>query len=160
MNDIPWTEYGSFEVSEGRLVISDPCRKKVGGEGLNLMIVAKAGSWDVHAQLTPVGPVSLETVHCGQVRDLVRWVEQGEWLPVDSAQVGFFDAQAYHPEDEAWYQRCCEITNNGDGVGALLCGVVSATTHGDGDYPVFLACDREGVVVGVRVLFEDPDDRG
>jgi hypothetical protein len=67
-------------------------------------------------------------------------------------------------DESTFYGDACALTLTEGAVGGLLKsgrGVVSTTGYGDGDYRVVLSYDRDGLVIGIMVVFiedESEDD--
>lgn len=91
-------------------------------------------------------------------------------IGVDSGQAGFFDKayyEKYHngeyvddnPDDNAWYNRVCDITLNGDNCGTIdNKGVVSSSGYGDGCYSVYGAYNENNELIALQLEFIWDDD--
>jgi hypothetical protein len=156
MIGVNWIDFGSFELPSGRLVISDPCYRKLGSDGLGALVEARPGTWRVSYAATESAPGALQAVHGFVAPEVLRWVETPAALAVDSAQMGVVDERFYKPDNQRWYDRCCELTCTPPHAGTFPAGAVTATYYGDGDYPLLLARGADDRVLGVRVLFVDP----
>ena len=167
----------TFEVTSGKLVVSDPSYK-LGTWCQCTLDDVKNGTWEMeikHERNAESGPISKliahhEDHHC-------RFV--GEWINgnicVDSGQLGVFDYDHYKndsslkdlPEPsfmydyegtELFYRHCCDITLSKIGAGVIPHGCVSSSGYGDGSYVGEVFRDRDGKIVGVVVTFIDDDN--
>ena len=75
---------------------------------------------------------------------------------VDSGQILLIDP-CYVYKDEYGsggdYDQCCQITLSEDKAGQTDLGVVTATQHGDGCYPVYAQRDGYGRIKQVTITF-------
>lgn len=83
---------------------------------------------------------------------------------VDSGQAGLFDSALYPANgaaDEAFYDKCCDLTLGDAQAGSVGFGIVSSSGYGDGGYNCFVKTNTEGEVVGVAIVYichgEDED---
>jgi hypothetical protein len=155
---VKWIDFGSFELLSGRLVIGDPCYREVERSGLGALVAARPGTWRVSYAATESAPGALQAVHGFVAPEVLHWVEAPAALAVDSAQMGVVDERFYKPDNQRWYERCCQLTCTPPHAGTFPAGAVAATYYGDGDYPLMLARGADDRVLGVRVLFVEPDE--
>jgi hypothetical protein len=167
----------SFEVTSGALMASDPCYTSdvwCAGKIDNV----KNGKWLSHVE------ISDEKIWGKRVASLQAWLfnsSPSNWtrvggpnsggpnFGVDSGQFGFFDYNYFinHESEREYdspgfYKDCCDLTLSTDQFGAIDQGVVSSSGFGDGSYPVYIAKNANGEVIGVKVVFisdeEDEED--
>lgn len=98
---------------------------------------------------------------------------------VDSGQLGIFDAASYRNDSAAgslgapaldfvlpdhtnegdrWYEQICRFTLDDLGYGSYDSGIVSSSGWGDGMYPLDVARNDQGQIVGMLVTFIDLDE--
>jgi hypothetical protein len=108
------------------------------------------------------------------VPDRPHWKGLHRDIGVDSGQAGFFDWQHFRsrsavPADwpwkrpmlipqQPWYSMCCDVTLFGDHAGVIPYGAVSSSGWGDGGYRAYALRDDAGVVVGLRLVFLNPNE--
>ena len=163
---------GSFNVTSGKVVISDPCYSEIKERS------AINGLWKSYVNLNGEGRVtSLVAEYQGLVDAGAKWLRDRP-EGVDSGQMSVFDSSFYRKDaegkgkisksweymeddkdDGAFYGACCTLTcgeSNGVGTpgGVLEHGVVSQTGYGDGSYPVFLKFSgTHKRIVAIKVKF-------
>jgi len=161
---------GTFEVTSGKLVVTDPCYTK-GTHCAAVLDNVKNGTW--------VGKVHINDerswgARVAEVRAYAKGFSSGAEsrmdvnLGVDSGQLGIFDHDSY-PNGECgeygdmgtFYGRACEQTcpqdEKAESIGAGIVdgmGINSSSGFGDGSYRGYVWYDRDHkTVVGVRVVF-------
>ncbi len=179
---------GEFEVTSGRLIVSDPSydlhtvQRQSGIDDRALSRRWKATI--IVREFT--GPTDRrvgvlvarhESVHS---LDELEWKEVPGSIGVDTGMVVVCDKSRFHDQsivpqgqkfsfgesrnepalaDDLWYSYCCELTRPPKVGAAFAGGVVSNAGWGDGAYAGFVARDKEGVLVAVRVEFIDEKGR-
>lgn len=158
-----------FELGS-KTVVSDPCYSDI-GDHCSLVLGTKPGKW-----LAAVDVVD-EYFWGKRVAALRAWTlgvvtdtREPHDVCVDSGQMSIVDFDYYEGDNEGFgdestfYGDACALTLTEGAVGGLLKsgrGVVSTTGYGDGDYRVVLSYDRDGLVIGIMVVFiedESEDD--
>ncbi|EJW19339.1 hypothetical protein PAV_1c03130 [Paenibacillus alvei DSM 29] len=164
---------GQFEVTTGKLVVSDPCYDL--NENTIIMGVldnALNGTWDAYVSKTEVqdwGEACAKLIAChSSVADkleAIEWVKGNFIVGVDSGQAGIFDVSKFRiPDADAegnesdnadsdWYFACCDITESNEDAGVLDGGVVSRTGFGDGAYAAYYAVNGQNQIMGVKIIF-------
>ena len=153
---------GEFKVKSGKLFLSDPCYSREiwcqikdieaeNGDWNAFVIESDDNHWDNGNNIC----AELLASHNDALSIFQTIFDQGEELPsevgVDSGQAGIYDDEAFHSEDENWYDKNCNITVKNK-AGVLDGGCVSRSGYGDGDYPAYVV-RRNNKVVGVRIKF-------
>ena len=152
-------------------MVSDPCY------GLNtwcqgVLENVLPGIYDCEVEYSDEGDwgirvASIEVTHedCG-----VHSFEMADFqVGVDSGQAGIFDYEYYaqyhtdwstrpHVDDE-WYDRVCDITLTRESAGTIDDrGLVSSSGFGDGGYACWIARERNGYIVAIRIEYITEDD--
>lgn len=164
-------ELGTFEVSCGQLIVSDPCYS-LDTWCQGILQNVKNGIWK--------GFVLRGTADWGDERvwEIFAYHEKHRTFPdaicekqtfevgVDSGQAGIFNKDDFHGgEDDygdgGWYDECCKITLDApDCAGTLTGGIVSSSGFGDGGYFCYVS-KKDEEIVAVRIVFlgdEDEED--
>lgn len=154
--------YGTIEISNGRIVCSDPCYKS--GEWCADSFPAKNGIYRVYIYHTDNRNAILEIIHQDYDDNLyVYWDDADSACAVDSGTFGFFDKvyyDTYHDGelDEEWYENNVVLAD--DYLITECAGVWSSSGYGDGMYHLQCVwCNKENddadSVAGLRALFID-----
>lgn len=166
----------TFEVTSGRMAVSDPCYAP-GTWCMGYLDPVPNGTWIASAKyLIAAGwgerIAQLEIWH----KDALGKIEptEDDWSPadhidvgVDSGQAGFFDGDYFdqtprgeYGDTESFYGRACTLTHT-DAPGAphyqtfgslFGRGVVTSSGFGDGSYDCFVLL-HEARIVAVRLVF-------
>jgi hypothetical protein len=158
-----------FELGS-KTVVSDPCYSDI-GDSCSLVLDTKPGKWLAEVD------IANEYYWGRRVSALRAWTlgaaidaQEPHDVCVDSGQMSIVDFDYYEGDNEGFgdestfYGDACALTLTEGAVGGLLKsgrGVVSTTGYGDGDYRVVLSYDRDGLVIGIMVVFiedESEDD--
>jgi hypothetical protein len=161
----------TFEVTSGKLCISDPCYVKGTWCGLYDLPAAN-GIWEVDVHVIDAGDwgkrvASIIAKAKGQTE--VRSKKQkGFELGVDSGQMSIFDGATYPDSEEdtgdyddlkSFYGKCCAASSSNKRFGIVdKRGIVTTSGYGDGGYPCYLSYNDKGEVIGVIVTFIDDDE--
>ena len=153
--------YGTIEISNGRIVCSDPCYKS--GEWCADSFPAKNGLYRVYIYHTENRNAVLEIIHKDYDTNSVDWDDADSACGVDSGTFGFFDKEYYDNHhngelDEEWYDNNVVYADDyllTDGAGAW-----STSGYGDGMYDLQCVwCNKENddadSVAGLRAVFID-----
>ena len=127
------------------------------------------GSWGNRVSI-------LQAVHTDYVGKNLIWDDSGS-IGVDSGQAGIFCESSYRNDGidiktpgtdfvlpyndkpgDAWYEKMCKFTLCDNQWGSYETGVVSSTGFGDGMYPVDIARDKSGYIVGIKIIFIADDE--
>lgn len=159
---------GTFEVSSGILVVSDPCYE-LGTWCQGILENVKNGIWKGYiagikdnewgARVSKLFASHIEHTIPGNFFPERTDIDVG----VDSGQAGIFDKKHYHGKEDdygdgGWYDLCCNITLSKEGAGIVEGGIVSSSGFGDGEYVCDIARNKDGQIIGVQITFIDEED--
>lgn len=127
----------------------------------------QAGGWRVQVVKGTRGPnrgliLALNAYHDKEPAK-GDWADTNFSIGVDSGMAGIFfldywnDLRAGRRHQESWLRAAIDRTTRGRGWGRVTGGVVSATTFGDGVYPVYVRFNEGGMVSAVSVEFAGPE---
>ena len=147
-----------FEITSGRVHISDPCYDTSPNETDN--VPAKNGVWCSSVDYGIEGRVaSIRVWH----KDCPSpYCDKSFSYGVDSGQLGIFDASIYDSNSEygesGFYNDCCEATLSPERVGVVQGkGFVSSTGYGDGCYEGYSSF-HNGELIAFTVEFISQDE--
>jgi Protein of unknown function (DUF4241) len=165
---------GSFEVTSGKLRVTDPCYDKdVSCTGV---LDVPNGTWDAYVTRENQGAWGNRVTEIFvSLRDKAPW---NTWkltdidVGVDSGQAGFFDDAQFpdgntwgdNPVKEAFYDKICNLTcdmarTGADKFGGVVkFGAVSSSGYGDGGYNCYTQTDRDGNIVAAKIVFISDED--
>lgn len=153
--------YGTIEISNGRIVCSDPCYRS--GEWCADSFPAKNGLYRVYIYHKDKRNAVLEIIHQDYDTKSVDWDDADSACAVDSGTFGFFDKvyyDTYHDGelDEEWYND--NVVDADDYLITDGAGAWSSSGYGDGMYHLQCVwCNKENddadSVAGLRALFID-----
>jgi len=170
------TVIGNFRVVSGRVVVSDPCYE-IGTWCQGILDKVRKGEWVCQVSIAQENAcdrcVAELTAMRSPALDLgnPKWTAETSFeVGVDSGQAGIFDMAHYRDDriadgvqrlsreiicgQEPWYSLCCDRTSGSElGAGIIPCGVVSSSGFGDGSYRCYTQRDRDGYVIGIRIVF-------
>lgn len=177
---------GKFEVTSGKLRVSDPCYSP-NTWCSGVLNRVKKGTWYAETTMGEcwgMRNTSLVIRHesVDKIEDLPMpmWKRGKFTAGVDSGQCGFFDVDCYQkgelikkdpkfdascgdgdgkPMVDRFYNTCCDITLADRGAGIVPGGAVARSGVGDGTYPC-LYFRKGGVVIAAMLIFitDDEDD--
>ena len=172
-------EIGTFTVTSGKLVVSDPCYT-LGTWCMGHLDKVRNGKWKasvIHSDEASWGNRIAEvTAWIGRKPGhAAAWEKCAFEVGVDSGQAGIFDSNHYRRDadakgykytgedgpivpDEPWYSMCCDQTQTVNSAGVVPGGVVSCSGFGDGGYDAFVLKDKSGKIVAVRIVFIGADE--
>lgn len=154
-----------------KVMVSDPCY------GLNtwcqgVLENVLPGTYDCEVEYSDecacgirVAAIEVTHTHCGAYGFEATDFEVG----VDSGQAGIFDYEyyaKYHADtndssevDDDWYDRVCDITLSEESAGTIdELGFVSSSGYGDGGYGCWVARNRDGYIVAIRIEYITEED--
>lgn len=153
--------YGTIEISNGRIVCSDPCYYS--GIWCADSFPAKNGLYRVYIYHKDKKNAVLEIIHQDYDTKSVDWDDADSACAVDSGTFGFFDKvyyDTYHDGelDEEWYND--NVVDADDYLITDGAGAWSSSGYGDGMYHLQCVwCNKENddadSVAGLRALFID-----
>ena len=178
------TLLGSFEVTSGKIIISDPCYKLPENELANKIVNVPNGMWNAYISKHSDGSsVSELLIHHNSItlKDTNNiWLDYLTNVCVDSGQAGFFDLIHFRDdcnlqnnelatyidiEDDGdkWYAMCCNTTYSdkisGKYGGVVPNGVLSKSGYGDGRYSVSVGYkENEQEIVYLKIHFIEESD--
>ena len=154
---------------ENKVMVSDPCY------GLNtwcqgVLENVLPGTYDCEVEYSDEGDwgtrvAAIEVTH-QDYDGIIRFEPEDFEVGVDSGQAGIFDYDyycKYHTDDDVnddWYDKVCKITLAKNQAGTIDdLGLVSSSGFGDGGYTCYIARERNGYIVAIRIEFiTDEDD--
>ena len=170
------TVIGNFRVVSGRVVVSDPCYE-IGTWCQGILEKVRKGEWVCQVSVSREDACDRCVTELTALRNPAldlgnpKWTEETSFeVGVDSGQAGIFDMAHYRDDrvaqaverlsreticpDEPWYSLCCDRTSGSEmGAGVIPYGVVSSSGFGDGSYRCFTQRDREGYIIGIKIVF-------
>lgn len=175
------TPLGSFEVTCGKIRVSDPCYKMdVWCSG---SIESRNGIWDASAIILSdaetdgwgerVALLAIRHQECSipfttiSINNGLFWDAASFDVGVDSGIAGFYDQTEYeskHTEsgiDEGWlWDTVCKAVDKNINInaGVIQRGVVSSSGYGDGGYDCFYHIGEEGVADFIYIPFIYPEE--
>lgn len=167
---------GTFEVENGKVVVSDPCYER-GTWCAGTLDNVLNGTWTARVKMSDEGEWGMRVARLvvmhesanQRAYDITKWEQEGFQVGVDSGQAGIFDTKHFkrdadatglermsddviRPEDP-WYSMCCDRTLCDESAGVIPFGAVSSSGYGDGGYPCFAKRDGKGRVIGIGIMF-------
>ena len=158
---------GTFKVTGGKLVVTDPCYD-VGTWCQAVLKNVRNGEWRAEIDVHDFGKTGFGGKRVTRLRAFHASAEPaGPWnvedfdIGVDSGQAGFFSLDKY-PEQDAqdtdFYDTCCNVTLSPTHAGIVNdFGVVSSSGFGDGGYVLRTRKDEKKKFVALEVIFIDED---
>lgn len=156
-------EVGEFEVTGGRLVVSDPCYSP-GTWCAGVLDKVKNGTWESWVVVSDEGSwgsrvASLNARLKGTHDE--PWRRASFTVGVDAGQVCIVDEKHFRGGDGeyddrgSFYGDACDKSMNDLGAGILKSGhgVNSSSGFGDGSYTCYYGSDKDGNITSVRVVF-------
>ena len=152
---------GTYTQQSTKAIVSDPSYTYNKNDALSFSVAldnVAQGIWHTMIMLQDENP--------GRVMSLISVLEgvhvfdqSNDWgtvgdAGVDSGQLGIYDLDDYHADDEEWYDRNSNITLSNARAGIIGRGVVSRSGYGDGIYPVYVLM-RNNSIVGIWVDFRE-----
>ncbi|MED1666028.1 DUF4241 domain-containing protein [Brevibacillus laterosporus] len=160
---------GTFQITSGTLVVSDPCyecqqgisgivEEAAIGTWIGIIDQIDTGDWGERCAYVCAYHKSID------IEQVTNWEACDFIVGVDSGQAGIFEHQIYRVDDsvigetkfmpeDRWYSSCCDQTLGEPKAGVINGGVVSSSGFGDGGYEAFIAKNAEGKVIAVQIVF-------
>ncbi|MBM7111671.1 DUF4241 domain-containing protein [Brevibacillus laterosporus] len=165
---------GTFQITSGTLVVSDPCyecqqgisgivEEAAIGTWIGIIDQIDTGDWGERCAYVCAYHESID------IEQVTNWEACDFIVGVDSGQAGIFEHQIYRVDDsvigetkfmpeDRWYSSCCDQTLGEPKAGVINGGVVSSSGFGDGGYDAFIAKNAEGKVIAVQIVFITEED--
>lgn len=171
-------EIGTFEITSGTAVISDPadcidsgCQRVLRG--------VRRGVWSAHVVMdTDDGTRIARLVACASDEEhasgAAPWEHPDLWMSIDldSGLCGVFDKKGYRDvangtagksagwrarrrigEDDVWFDGCCDVVLHAPhGAGVIPCGCVASCGYDGGIYRCDYKRDDEGCIFCIKVV--------
>lgn len=181
-------ENRKFEVTSGKMVLSDPCyelgtwcqgiaENVKNGTWVGVLEQSDEGAWGVRNSILISMNVEAMEKNPLLERELMSSGDLINWGGVDSGQFGHFDYANYRKDENAidvpkvwedewesqegdkFYRACCYQTlETEDSFGVVPFGVLSSSGYGDGSYPTYGIKDENGEWVGFMTIFIGDDE--
>lgn len=151
-------DLGAFEVSTGKLVVSDPCYER-GTWCAGVLENVKKGTWKADVLYSDEGKFGTRVKRLRARHDdvrKIRWLRKRHApfdVGIDSGQAGFFDDDHFFPESDEWYGKACHATDWPALASVIDGGAVSQSGHGDGCYDCYYYTDDNDEVVAAELWF-------
>jgi SMI1-KNR4 cell-wall/Protein of unknown function (DUF4241) len=168
---------GTFKVTSGKLIISDPCYGYDEEDTEDLQVLLKSvkrGDWSATVSYDEEEVVHQLIVFWGNTEPEGEWIPIDQVIAVDSAQAGIFDftffdddekiidevENVYEMDDDVskYYIACCDAVASEQQGGIVPGGAVAMSGYGDGLYQVYIKQDASGEVVSVMIDFLESDE--
>jgi len=164
---------GSFKITSGQVMVSDPCYD-LGTWCQGIIKNVKKGNWKAKILVTNEGDWGSRVAAIIAWHESISevayvcssWNKQNFEVGVDAGMAGIFDLAEFHSEDDeynnpnSWYRRCCDLTDNKAGI-IDNSGIVSSSGYGDGSYECSTMEEGSGKVIAIMVdfgLLEEPEE--
>jgi hypothetical protein len=139
----------NFSVTNGKIVVSDPCY-----DSGDVRLLALNGKWLAAVRKTKEDVwgervASVLVHHEGFDPIGKKYNEDVKYIGVDSGQAGVFDSEAYNASGN-FYDSCCSATNKD--FGFVSGGFVTTSGYGDGGYPARVY-RHHGKAEAVEIVF-------
>lgn len=181
-------ENRKFEVTSGKMVLSDPCyelgtwcqgvaENVKNGTWVGVLEQSDEGAWGVRNSILISMNVEAMKKNPLLERELMSSGDLINWGGVDSGQFGHFDFANYRKDEnvidvpkvwedewesqegDKFYRACCYQTlETEDSFGVVPFGVLSSSGYGDGSYPTYGIKDENGEWVGFMTIFIGDDE--
>lgn len=181
-------ENRKFEVTSGKMVLSDPCyelgtwcqgvaENVKNGTWVGVLEQSDEGGWGVRNSILISMNVEAMEKNPRLEMELMSSGDLINWGGVDSGQFGHFDYANYRKDENAidlpkvwedewesqegdkFYRACCYQTlETEDSFGVIPFGVLSSSGYGDGSYPTYGIKDENGEWVGFMTIFIGDDE--
>ena len=158
---------GEFTVESGRIRVTDPCYEP---DTWCAYVIddAKKGLWTAKLSYME-GRVSELRINHFSHSTVEPAAKTDAQIGVDSGQAGFYDDAFFvenhggeYGELDTFYGKNCNATIEHDTGIIEECGVVSSSGWGDGVYDLYVARDKDGLVIAAKIVFlydeEDEDE--
>lgn len=149
---------GTFKVTGGKLIVTDPCYGK-GTWCQGILKNVSNGEWNADIEI--VGN-RVAKLHIKAVDQMTHgaWHDEDFDVGVDSGQAGFFSLNKFPDggQDSPFYDACCNITISSNAGIIDGFGVVSSTGWGDGGYLCRTRKNSTGKIVEAEIVFIDEDE--
>lgn len=160
-------DVGTFGVTSGNLIVSDPCFQKELEQSLVLPV--SNGVWAAKVRLTDFVVDALIVTKVGVDFNAETAIAEAGTVKVESGQVGIFDEPYYrndktlndgveiinsgfYTSGDLFFELCCRRTSAEDSYGIFPFGVVSTSGYGDGEFVVSVL-SQNNEIVGIKVIF-------
>src|SRR3954468_38040 len=148
---------GTFQVTSGKLIISDPYYgyDEENTEDLQVLLKsAKRGDWSATVSYDEEEVVYQLVVFWGNTEPEGEWIPIDQVIAVDSAQAGIFDFTFFDDDEKIidevenvygmdedvskYYIACCDAVASEQQGGIVPGGAVAMSGYGDGLYQVYI----------------------
>ena len=174
--DFSLYDLGTFIQETNKIFVSDPSYDYIEDEHthdprkglvmkLNLVIDdITIGKWTAYICIKNIDTGrNAELICVHESIDPLNIANNLEWkfiddVCVDAGCVGIYDLPYYCGDDEnMWRSINYNIMSKQPHAGVIPNGAVSSSGYGDGIYPVYILKNSESQVIGVKVVFIDPN---
>ena len=179
MKDSKSITLGQFNVSTGKMVVSDPIYT-LGTWCQAVLENVKNGTWNATMEQSNEGDWGMRNAVLTALHETAVGFEESDWVPsdaqigADSAQVGIYDFDFFWNDDkigtiqnkfgfpvlkkgDKFKFANLDLTDSEDGAGVFESGVVSRSGFGDGVYLLETLAGEKDEIVGIRIVFIDDE---
>lgn len=173
MENFKFTNIGSFQVTSGAVVVTDPCYEE--DENSSNRIEVPNGTYNAYVDVVGneitrgwgnrvANLIIMKSGYAPETYKAHQVIDATFEVGVDSGQAGVFDASKVHLTNSEDYDSWCSLSSSKNHSGVMSYGAVSSSGYGDGGYRCCILKNSSGVVEGIVVVFieeeteEDSDD--
>lgn len=162
MESFKFKHVGSFNVTSGAVIVTDPCYEE-NYDSPNRVELPN-GTYNAYVDIVGNEITKGWGDRVANLIVLKSGLEPETYRPsssttanfevgVDSGQAGVFDALSVHLTNSEDYDSWCNLSSSHNRAGVMTYGVVSSSGYGDGGYICRLLKNSENIVEGIVVTF-------
>lgn len=179
MKDSKTVTLGKFNISTGKVVVSDPIYE-IGTWCQAVLENVKNGTWNATIEQSNEGDWGMRNAVLTALHETAVDFEESDWIPsdaqigADSAQAGIYDFDFFGNDDKTgpiqnkfgfpvlkkgdkFKFANLDMTDGEECAGVFEFGVVSRSGFGDGVYLLETLADEKETIIGIRIVFIDDE---